>query len=74
MRTNDGTRQVVKVRSGRVVDEMTHLYLGRARSARDGTYLWEVSNDGTSRLIPIATDLGSKASLIELGEEGMEHG
>jgi hypothetical protein len=56
--------QVVQVTSGRVFGEISQVQVGRCPAAKDGTYLWEISALGSellgSRLIPIATDFGTK--------------
>jgi len=66
------TAQIVRVRSGRVIDEITQLFLGRCPEARDGTYLWEVFDTaGTqvrSFLHPIAADPNAK--VITVPDEG----
>jgi|SoiMethySBSTD1v2_1073268.scaffolds.fasta_scaffold269270_4 hypothetical protein len=62
------TRQIVHVRSGGVIDELSGLFLGRVVGARDGTYLWEVFSNGTSLLSPIAVDREQKA--IHIDDQG----
>lgn len=62
------TKQIVQVRLGGVIDEITRLFLGRCPSAKDGTYLWEVFSNGSSLLSPISADKDQRA--ISLDPEG----
>lgn len=64
------TTQIVRVRSGGVIDEITQLFLGRMPEAADGTYLWEVFDQAGailhSFLHPIATDLRGRQVTVPL--------
>jgi len=59
------TKQIVQVRLGGVIDEITRLFLGRCPDAKDGTYLWEVFSNGSSLLSPISADRDQRAISIE---------
>ena len=64
------TSQIVRIKSGGVIDEITQLFLGRMPEAVDGTYLWEVFDRAgevlRSVLTPISTDQRGKQVAVPL--------